>query len=56
MSSLKHVKVAPKGKRFVRRPIPASEYAEILEQVRRWGLDQHLKETRVDSLIHAPAG
>ena len=44
-----------RGERFVHQPIPASEFAEILAQVKRWSLDQYLKEHDVERLIHAPA-
>lgn len=44
-----------RGERFVRQPIPQAEYDEILAQVKRWGLDQYLKETKVDNLIHIAA-
>ena len=32
------------GERFVYEPIPRSEFDEVLEQVKRWGLDQYLKD------------
>jgi hypothetical protein len=35
--------------------IPQTEFAEIMVQVKRWGLDQYLKEHDIDSLIHTPA-
>jgi ABC-type nitrate/sulfonate/bicarbonate transport system substrate-binding protein len=44
-----------RGERFVHRPIPQTEFAEIMAQVKRWGLDQYLKEYDIDKLIHAPA-
>jgi ABC-type nitrate/sulfonate/bicarbonate transport system substrate-binding protein len=44
-----------RGERFVDQPIPQTEFAEILTQVKRWGLDQYLKEYDIDKLIHAPA-
>jgi ABC-type nitrate/sulfonate/bicarbonate transport system substrate-binding protein len=44
-----------RGERFVHQPIPQAEFAEILAQVKRWGLDQYLKEHDIDALIHAPA-
>ncbi len=43
-----------RGERFVHRPIPQAEFAEIMAQVKRWGLDQHLKERDIERLIHAP--
>jgi hypothetical protein len=39
-----------RGERFVHRPIPRSEFDEVLEQVKRWGLDQYLKEKGFDNL------
>jgi ABC-type nitrate/sulfonate/bicarbonate transport system substrate-binding protein len=44
-----------RGERFVDQPIPQTEFAEILTQVKRWGLDQYLKEYDIDKLMHAPA-
>ena len=44
-----------RGERFVHQPIPKAEFDEILAQVKRWGLDQYLKEHNVERLIHAPA-
>ena len=39
-----------RGERFVYQPIPHSEFDEVMDQVRRWGLDQHLKERRFENL------
>jgi NitT/TauT family transport system substrate-binding protein len=39
-----------RGERFVYRPIPRSEFDEVLEQVKRWGLDQYLKEKSFENL------
>jgi ABC-type nitrate/sulfonate/bicarbonate transport system substrate-binding protein len=44
-----------RGERFVHQPIPHAEFTEIMAQVRRWGLDQFLKEYDIEALIHAPA-
>jgi NitT/TauT family transport system substrate-binding protein len=48
-----------RGERFVYRPIPRSEFDEVLAQVKRWGLDQYLKDTSFDhlaaDLTHAAA-
>ena len=44
-----------RGERFVHEPIPQAEFDEILAQVKRWGLDQFLKEHDVEKLVHAPA-
>ncbi|MGH9691239.1 MAG: hypothetical protein ACRD4C_09220, partial [Candidatus Acidiferrales bacterium] len=43
------------GERFVYKTIPREEFAEVLDQVRRWGLDQYLKERDFDNLA-APLG
>jgi NitT/TauT family transport system substrate-binding protein len=39
-----------RGERFVYRPIPRSEFDEVLEQVKRWGLDQYLKDKSFENL------
>ena len=39
-----------RGERFVYRPIPHSEFDEVLEQVERWGLDQYLKDKSFENL------
>jgi NitT/TauT family transport system substrate-binding protein len=39
-----------RGERFVYRPIQRSEFDEVLEQVKRWGLDQYLKDKSFDNL------
>lgn len=44
-----------RGERFVYQPIPREEFTEVLDQVKRWGLDQHLKERSFENLI-APTG
>jgi hypothetical protein len=44
-----------RGERFVHEPIPQAEFDEILAQVKRWGLDQYLKEHDIRRLVHAPA-
>lgn len=41
-----------RGERFVYKPIPREEFDDTLAQVKRWGLDQHLKETSFDRLVH----
>ena len=33
-----------RGERFVYRAIPLSEFNEVMAQVKRWGLDQYLKD------------
>jgi len=43
-----------RGERFVHEPIPQSEFAEVMDQVRRWGLDDFLKERRFEALAFAP--
>jgi hypothetical protein len=41
-----------RGERFVFKPIPKNEFDETLEQVKRWNLDQYLKETSFDRLTY----
>ena len=41
-----------RGERFVHRPIPRSEFDEVLQQVERWGLDDHLKERSFEKLTY----
>lgn len=42
-----------RGERFVYEPIPRSEFDEVMDQVKRWGLDQHLKDRSYDNLAAA---
>ena len=44
-----------RGERFVYEPVPQVEFDEIMQQVERWGLDQHLKERKFDKLVPASA-
>jgi NitT/TauT family transport system substrate-binding protein len=39
-----------RGERFVYHAIPRAEFDEVLDQVKRWGLDQYLKEKGFDNL------
>jgi NitT/TauT family transport system substrate-binding protein len=39
-----------RGERFVYQPLARSEFDEVLDQVKRWGLDQHLKERSFEKL------
>jgi hypothetical protein len=41
-----------RGERFVYQPIPRSEFDQTLEQVKRWNLDQYLKEKSFDQLTY----
>jgi NitT/TauT family transport system substrate-binding protein len=41
-----------RGERFVFRPMPKSEFDETLEQVKRWQLDQYLKEKSFEKLTY----
>ena len=41
-----------RGERFVFKPIPQREFDETLEQVKRWDLDQHLKEKSFEKLTY----
>ena len=44
-----------RGERFVYQPIPREEFDGVFEQVKRWGLDQHLKERSFEKLIYHAA-
>ncbi len=37
-----------RGERFVHKPLPLEEFAETLEQVKRWGLDDYVRERSFD--------
>lgn len=39
-----------RGERFVYKPIPREEFKEVFDQVKRWGLDEYLKERTFDNL------
>jgi NitT/TauT family transport system substrate-binding protein len=39
-----------RGERFVYEPMPRAEFDDILGQVERWGLDDHLKERTFEKL------
>ena len=41
-----------RGERFVYKPIPREEFDQTLEQVKRWNLDQYLKETSFEKLTY----
>jgi len=41
-----------RGERFVYEEIPQSEFDEVMEQVKRWGLDDYLKERTFENLIY----
>jgi ABC-type nitrate/sulfonate/bicarbonate transport system substrate-binding protein len=40
-----------RGERFVYKRLPQEEFDETLAQVKRWGLDQHLKERSFEKLV-----
>jgi NitT/TauT family transport system substrate-binding protein len=40
-----------RGERFVYQPVPEQEFDEVMQQVERWGLNQHLKERQFERLI-----
>jgi ABC-type nitrate/sulfonate/bicarbonate transport system substrate-binding protein len=42
-----------RGERFVYKPISRGEFDEVLDQVKRWGLDQHLQERSFEQLAAA---
>src|SRR4051795_928333 len=44
-----------RGERFVYKSIPKAEFDETMDQVKRWGLDQYLKERKFENLV-AQAG
>ena len=44
-----------RGERFVYKPIPEQEFHDTMDQVKRWGLDQYLKEHKFEKLV-AQAG
>ncbi len=39
-----------RGERFVYETIPQSEFDEVMDQVKRWGLDQYLKDKSFENL------
>ena len=39
-----------RGERFVYQPLPRAEFDDVMAQVQRWGLDDHLKEKSFDRL------
>jgi ABC-type nitrate/sulfonate/bicarbonate transport system substrate-binding protein len=41
-----------RGERFVYRPMPRTEFDEVLAQVERWGLGDYLKERSFDKLAY----
>jgi NitT/TauT family transport system substrate-binding protein len=42
-----------RGERFVHKRLPQEEFDDTLAQVKRWGLDQHLKERELANLVAA---
>jgi hypothetical protein len=44
-----------RGERFIYERIPKAEFDEVMQQVERWGLDQHLKERGFERLIPSAA-
>jgi ABC-type nitrate/sulfonate/bicarbonate transport system substrate-binding protein len=42
-----------RGERFVYEPIPRAEFDEVMDQVKRWGLDQHLKDRSYEKLSYS---
>lgn len=41
-----------RGERFVYTPIPRSEFDDIMDQVKRWKLDDHLGERKFENLVY----
>src|SRR3954462_3634292 len=45
-----------RGERFVYQPLPRSDFDTTMDQVKRWKLDDYLKETNFEKLVYrAPA-
>ena len=44
-----------RGERFVYEAIPRSEFDEVMDQVKRWGLDDYLKDREFENLAAAVA-
>jgi hypothetical protein len=42
-----------RGERFVYEPIPRAEFNEVMDQVKRWGLDQYLDDRRYENLSYS---
>jgi NitT/TauT family transport system substrate-binding protein len=40
-----------RGERFIYEPVPKQEFDEVMQQVERWGLDQHLQERQFEKLV-----
>ena len=45
-----------RGERFVYQSIPRAEFDEVLDQVKRWGLDQYLNDRSYDNLRYQVTG
>jgi hypothetical protein len=43
-----------RGERFVFKALRREEFDETLDQVKRWGLDQYLKDRSFETLSYAP--
>jgi hypothetical protein len=41
-----------RGERFVREPLPRGEFDEVFSQVKRWGLDQYVKDRSPETLSY----
>jgi NitT/TauT family transport system substrate-binding protein len=41
-----------RGERFVYKPLPRKEFDETFAQVKRWGLDQYVKERAFEKLVY----
>lgn len=39
-----------RGERFVYETIPRSEFDEVMDQIKRWGLDEYLKDRKFENL------
>ena len=44
-----------RGERFVDKPLPREDFADVFTQVERWGLDQYVKDRGVETLAYPGA-
>jgi NitT/TauT family transport system substrate-binding protein len=44
-----------RGERFVNKPLPREDFAEVFAQVERWGLDQYVKDRSPETLSYTAA-
>jgi hypothetical protein len=41
-----------RGEKFVRQPLAQKDFDEVFNQVERWGLDQFVKDKKIESLSY----